>query len=305
MVGKCDEAVYLAAAINIAEFFHRIRQSDGTLGNSYLREASFADFAMHIYIIFFLISICSTVLYVSGLHSPKLPSQLEPYIPLLYLYDSIAAIGLGCSLYYEHRIGMVLSMFVLVNFFLLHILHSIFSMKNHHLLDELVATTKAYIHHTSNFFFLDAAHKETIIIATVWRAISMSGHAAQALKLRGTLSAEQLYQFNWALTHVRNVVVVGIVTLCIMYPQIREGLGLSAIGHVGYILVRGGPVFRLGSVYVGDRDRWQKLTDVQRLVELSQGKHPFMTIEVGSLACLAVLFLYWRWSFVKSVGTYW
>lgn len=29
------------------------------------------------------------------------------------------------------------------------------------------------------------------------------------------------------------------------------------IGHIGYILVRAGPVFRLGSVYVGDRPIWQ------------------------------------------------
>ena len=296
MVGKCDEAVYIAAAINVAEFANRLFHSDGTLDTSYLRDTTFSDFKNHIFILFYVFSICSTVFYVSGLKSPKFSPKLESYIPLLYLYDSAAAIGLGYSLYYEHRYGVVISMVVLTNFFMLHILHSIFSTKSAYLLDELVATTKAYIHHTSNFFFLDSAHKETIIIATIWRAISMSGHTAQALKLTGTITEKQLYRFNWVLSHVRNAYIVVILSCCVLSPQVREGFGLSAVGHVGYMLVRAGPVYRLGSVYVGDRPRWQGLTDSQRLAELLQGRHPFMSIEVGSLLFLVGLFLCWRFT---------
>jgi len=92
------------------------------------------------------------------------------------------------------------------------------------------------------------------------------------------------------------VVVAGILLLCLVSGHVREGFSLSAVGHVGYILVRAGPVFRLGSVYVGDRPRWQGLTDRQRLGELLQGRHPFLTAEVGSLLFLAALFVGWRFT---------
>jgi len=317
MAGKCDEAVYLALAAIVAEFTLRLHESDGTLAHGFLKDASFADFKNHVYVLFFVFSVCSTVFYVRGLQSPRLPLWLAPYIPYLYMFDSVAAVGLGISLHYEHRVGTVVSMVVLTNFFMLHILHSIFSAKKaHHLHDELLATIKAYIHHAANFFFIDLAHKEVLAVATVWRAISMTGHTAQALKVpplrcprhdprfinhphaqvTGAITEQQLYRFNWALTHVRNVVVAGILLLCLASRHVREGFGLSAVGHVGYILVRAGPVFRLGSVYVGDRPRWQGLTDRQRLGELLQGRHPFLAAEVGSLLFLAALFLGWRFT---------
>jgi hypothetical protein len=184
MAGKCDEAVYLALAAIVAEFTFRLHEGDGTLAHGFLKDASFADFKNHVYVLFFVFSVCSTVFYVRGLQSPRLPLWLAPYIPYLYMFDSAAAVGLGISLHYEHRVGTVVSMVVLTNFFMLHILHSIFSAKKaHHLHDELLATIKAYIHHAANFFFIDLAHKEVLAVATVWRAISMTGHTAQALKV--------------------------------------------------------------------------------------------------------------------------
>jgi hypothetical protein len=134
------------------------------------------------------------------------------------------------------------------------------------------------------------------VITTLWRALSMSGHSAQALTLAKYWTKEQLHSFNWILTHARNIYVVFILSMCALSPQVREGFGISAVGHVGYILVRAGPVFRLGSVYVGDRPLWQGKTDSQRIGELLEGKHPFLTIEVGSLLFLAALFLYWKYS---------
>ena len=133
---------------------------------------------------------------------------------------------------------------------------------------------KSYIHHTSSFFFLDTNCKEVIIITTLWRTVSMSGHSAQALHFNKTIDTNQLYRFNWILSHIRNVLVSIIFLLCLLYPEIRSGFGRSAVGHVGYILVRAGPVFRLGSVYVGDRPIWQKQTDHGRIATLLKGDHP-------------------------------
>lgn len=122
----------------------------------------------------------------------------------------------------------------------------------------------------------------------------MSGHLAQALQRKQYITAANLYDFNWVLTHVRNAVVCLILLSCYCYPEVRAGFGRSAVGHVGYMLVRAGPVFRLGSVYVGDKPLWQSYTDSKRLAIMASGKHPFITIEVGSLLALSLLFLYWR-----------
>ena len=122
----------------------------------------------------------------------------------------------------------------------------------------------------------------------------MSGHTAQALVLMKVISKDQLQYFNWKLSHVRNILVIFMVILCLIYPNIRKGFGTSAIGHIGYILVRAGPVFRLGSVYVGDRPKWQGLSDLQRFKDVIMIKHPYMTAEVGSLLFLGLLFGYWR-----------
>lgn len=122
----------------------------------------------------------------------------------------------------------------------------------------------------------------------------MSGHSAQALHFNNIIDKEQLYRFNWILSHVRNATVSVILFLCVVYPRIRTGFGLSAVGHLGYILVRAGPVFRLGSVYVGDRPLWQSRTDRDRFNVLLSGRHPYLSIEVGSLAALGLLFLVYK-----------
>jgi hypothetical protein len=133
-----------------------------------------------------------------------------------------------------------------------------------------------------------------LVITTFWRAVSMSGHLAQALQRKKFITETQLYDFNWALTHARNVVVCLVLWSCYAYPEVRAGFGRSAVGHVGYMLVRAGPVFRLGSVYVGNKAIWQSHTDLKRLAIMASGMHPFITIEVGSLLGISLLFLYWR-----------
>jgi len=125
----------------------------------------------------------------------------------------------------------------------------------------------------------------------------MSGHTAQVLHLKKFITADTLYKFNWILSHIRNIIIVIILFLSWKYIHVRESFGRSAIGHIGYILVRAGPVFRLGSVYVGDKALWQSLTDIERVNKLLHGNHIFLTIEVCSLLFLCFLFFYWKISF--------
>lgn len=73
----------------------------------------------------------------------------------------------------------------------------------------------------------------------------------------------------------------------------------SASGHIAYMLVRVGPVFRIGSLYFpaeADLKRWAQLSDAQRLRELMQGRHPFFALELSILASAIVYFSYLRLS---------
>ena len=134
----CDEAVTLAAVLISLEFGCRWYQSRHDR-DGYFEGTAFDDYKNHCYVAFFLISLCSTTLYVGVLNSVALPKSLEWYIPILYLFDSAGAIGLGFSLFYESRNGLLASMVVLTNFFLLHVLHLLFAKRGGGLVSVLHA----------------------------------------------------------------------------------------------------------------------------------------------------------------------
>jgi hypothetical protein len=48
------------------------------------------------------------------------------------------------------------------------------------IVDDLTQTTKTYLHHLANFLFLSGYNE--IIITSIWRAISMSGHSLKLLR---------------------------------------------------------------------------------------------------------------------------
>ena len=144
----------------------------------------------------------------------------------------------------------------------------------------------------ANFYFID--QKEVIVLTTVWRAVSMTGHTTQAFRLKKWITEEDLYAYTWLLSHVRNLILIYIFYQCYSNPSVRLGFARSAIGHIGYMLSRAGPVFRLGSCYVGDKTRWQSYSDWKRLKILCSWQYPFITIEVGSLIGFSIVLLYWR-----------
>ena len=74
-------------------------------------------------------------------------------------------------------------------------------------------------------------------------------------------------------------------------------VALSAAGHVSYMIVRLGPVFRIGSMYFenkADKERWAKNTDMERFRILISGKHPWFALELGLLAFGCIYFAYLR-----------
>ncbi len=68
--------------------------------------------------------------------------------------------------------------------------------------------------------------------------------------------------------------------------------GLSAAGHIAYLLVRMGTVFRLGSHYVTDdveREKWPEvMSERQKLKILLSAKYPWFLFEMTLTAFLIV-----------------
>ena len=64
------------------------------------------------------------------------------------------------------------------------------------------------------------------------------------------------------------------------------------MGHIAYLVVRMGPVFRLGSIYVPEgleKEEWKGgMTDVQRLSELLRGRYPWLLLELGLMAAMVL-----------------
>ena len=73
-------------------------------------------------------------------------------------------------------------------------------------------------------------------------------------------------------------------------------IAFSAAGHVAYMVVRMGPVFRLGSFYfdTNEKIRWCSLTDYQRfqeLITLRSTAQSYLALELSLLFLLSTYFI--------------
>jgi len=101
----------------------------------------------------------------------------------------------------------------------------------------------------------------------------------------------------WILTHMRNSVVILIIIMILINSNIRRGFAISASGHIAYLLVRAGPVFRLGSLYLDDefKKKWQEeYTDYQRANYLLSGKNFYFSLEIGTMLLAIIILFYLR-----------
>jgi len=101
----------------------------------------------------------------------------------------------------------------------------------------------------------------------------------------------------WLITHLRNVIVIFILLLIIIDSDIRRGFAISASGHIAYLLVRAGPVFRLGSLYLDEefKKKWQlEYTDYQRAQYLISGQNFYFALEIGTMLLTIIVLLFLR-----------
>ena len=86
------------------------------------------------------------------------------------------ALAMGLGLYYGNSILFLIGLICMVKGGLLYLLsRMVTGQAAHNKYEMLIQTTKTYLHHVGSFMFL--SNPTVTIITTVWRFISMNGHA--------------------------------------------------------------------------------------------------------------------------------
>ena len=297
-----NAATYLGITVVVLETIYRTV----SCGNVNLLINSQFNPALYYSITYLL---CMVVIYLNIKTMPffKLP-LLRNFLSILHAIDGFIALILGLAAYYESNLLLLIGVIGISKIFLLHLLCRMVTGEVAHTHNEVAfQTTKSYIHHVGSFLFLPQ-NKAVILITALWRFNSMNGHAA--LTFRHRMKFETYELILWKISHIRNFFIVAIITASLIYPDIRRGLGkflcihyyiisaniclaVSAVGHASYLIVRIGPVFRIGSIYLAEgeeKNKWGKSTDSYRLNAILKLKYPYFTLELG-LMLLMIIYL--------------
>ena len=188
---------------------------------------------------------------------------LRDFLTVLYGLDGIAALLLGYSIYIKNNWLILISILISTKIFLLHFLSRMVTGLHAYTNNAIaLQTTKTYLHHLGSFFFLSSTSLPSslslmsfsstsslyptstattssttfyvILITTLWRFISLSGHAQ--LAITHLLSPSLNYKLSWLLVHGRNISIIITFILIIMYDDIRRGFALSAVSHVQFMI---------------------------------------------------------------------
>ena len=212
-------------------------------------------------------------------------------LSVLHGMDGMAALLIGLSIYFRSIVGLWIGLIIISKVFLIHVLNRMILGKKTDggILAECTQTTKSFLHHCANFLFIQEPTE--IIITTIWRFVSMSGHAL--LVLRGKVSPSTVYRLNWIVAILRIVIVLGLFVGCLYDKTLRCAFGRSAIGHITYMMVRFGPVFRSGSMYLDakEKEAWILHSECGKVYRIAMGQpNIFMSMELCLLFATSVLF---------------
>ena len=143
-------------------------------------------------------------------------------LTMLHLIDGPVIVILGLGLYYEHNGVVALAVIANTKLFLLSfITRMVTACPVNTKFEALSATTRSYFHHVGSFFFV--AHRETILVTSAWRFLSMSGHALLAWKTKEYESLRQRYVIIFS--YIRQAAMVAVILICYAFPSIRRGFG--------------------------------------------------------------------------------
>ena len=215
-------------------------------------------------------------------------------LSFLHGLDGVAALLIGLSMYYESEVGLWISSIMITKFFLIHLLNRLILAKKSDtdIWVECTQTTKSFLHHVSSFLFI--CHPTEIIITSIWRTVSMTGHAT--LVLRGKWKPDTIMKVSYILAQMRILVVFGILLICAVNSEVREAFGRSAVGHISYMMVRAGPVFKTGAIYLNDDEKitWNGCSDGEKMAHLIKGTYPMLSVELALLSFTSAFFFAMR-----------
>mmetsp|Transcript_1426 Transcript_1426/g.2307 ORF Transcript_1426/g.2307 Transcript_1426/m.2307 type:complete len:321 (+) Transcript_1426:45-1007(+) len=240
-----------------------------------------------------------TILLDLKSHKFAKSKYLLSFLNILVALDGVVAFLMGLGIYFQSNFLMFLSILLSSKIFLLHFLSRMVTGETSTDKFSLtIQTTKTYLHHVGNFLFLSNRLPNVVLIVAVWRFISMSGHALPFIADLCKWPPALFEHMNWIINRSRTALIMLAVLLCLLFADIRREFAVSAVGHLSYLLVRIGPVFRVGAKYFDnpiEKKRWSnELTDLQRLYILFvQFTYPLFAFEIGTMmaACLYFLLL--------------
>eukprot|EP01038_Epipyxis_sp_PR26KG_P010725 gene10725-14403_t len=287
-----EEATHLAALIVVSEVLFRQYQCPV----KYIKtRTTFTEFTPgYWFLLAYFLCIMAILLNLKEIQFFK-SALIRNTITVLHAIDGIIALVIGLGIYFESNLIVIVGIICITKFFLLYLLsRMVTGQTSFSKTSMIIQTTKTFLHHTGSFLFI--SNPKVALITAMWRFISMNGHAV--MTLRGKLSDNIYSSITWKITHSRNAILVIVLITCWFYPAIRRGFAVSAVGHLAYMLVRLGPVFRLGTLYLvskADKEEWQTASDLKRIKLLFiDWKHPYFALEIGILLIACVYFAYLR-----------
>lgn len=130
----CEESVYLALILLIIESLHRHNLYNSNLwfeGYEDQYTLTFFQWKGPIFLGFFFASLAFSFLFVLYFQKASIWSSptIQSYLPYMYMFDPIGAILIGYGQLRSDFLIFLAGLFVLTNFFMLHVLQRIFAKK--------------------------------------------------------------------------------------------------------------------------------------------------------------------------------
>lgn len=150
-------------------------------------------------------------------------------LSMLHACDGLIAVFMGIAMYIKRIDLLYLSLLLSTKLFLLSfVTRMVTGRASKSTLDAILNTSRAYFHHVGSFLFL--ADPSVIILTTIWRGLSMTGHALIAFKDK-SLKPEEFrksssydYYVN-LVANIRQWTLVTVLIACFLTPTIRRGFG--------------------------------------------------------------------------------
>lgn len=225
-----EEATYLACVAVSVETIWRLGRCDSSqylLSRAGLMSPSMA------FAVSFLLCIATILLDVKSTGFFK-QTAVRDAISLLHASDGVSALILGIGLYGKYWLLTVLGILCLSKFFLLHMLsRMVTGVKTTTAFQMCIQTTKTFVHHLGSFMFV--TNPKVILITTIWRCISMNGHAILALK--EDLDRKVFELWLWRVSYLRNIMVSVVLLVCFVNENIRRGFGELLMKCLLYLIV--------------------------------------------------------------------